>query len=544
MGRAALPSRAAPVLTALLLVAAGQAVAAATDGAVRLRHAVVRRVVEGDPGTVECVVENPSTAPCLVSDVCLGAVSVKKLTPNVVMWWDVVPNPTPPHGYSRVVVRLSRAWTWAPMTVTVAAEGGEVGSAVEPASAAPFEAITFDLDRNLVYAYLRSPPQATAPKSVCLDGAALPPEAWSCREAGADRLWAVAAKPPARLISGNRYLVEVDPGVGPTQFGFAQCRSGFPILPQGSVPAPATLGFDDRPLFSEFNPADVRPSTDREPCFLLAGDPVCHDMETHSWVGSAPEIVKRAQMARAKRPAASTFVLVSFPLPNLSYLCYGQIADLLGVNPYRFAAPGHDPLANRSWYALARRAQAPGPFLAMCEAFQPPGWRRPDHNELRAAVHAAVAAGAKGLIYYTAQGEDGFAVDPELCRAIAVLNAELRPLRGLLAIGCPARSAVCESAGVDVECIVAGHEGIVVFPFDTAFAGPRRTAEEHLTPRVLHDVPLRVSVPAGLKVESVKFGFPNAEPLRWESQPDRAIAFRLPRLQVCSPCLVSFAQAP
>lgn len=175
--------------------------------------------------------------------------------------------------------------------------------------------------------------------------------------------------------------------------------------------------------------------------YHLFNDPACEDVKNNLPLGGhAKKVIELAQKYREQDPVHPVSIYICEYMKPLNYFIYGELADVIMVNPYEVAYYGYSPEKDGYYVNLAKLASEPRLLYAIVEAFKDNNKKRnihrfPTYEEEFKIVESEINAGAKGLIYFMGNFEKncGYNNSPELLKAIGEMNSQINKKKsGLL----------------------------------------------------------------------------------------------------------------
>ncbi len=500
------------VLSALLGV-----IISPTDAAASLAvdYAYLRSAaLEYDCGTIHVYLKNPGETEVSIEQVWVNDVLMKDLPNDLAVWYQVLPNPVLPHKVADVMVRLAEQ-TAPPFNVRIeTSEGQTITESIEITIPPPPLRITYigfsdNLDR--VYVYLEN----TEDRSLSVDRVYLDTEnitslttiPW--RTLLPHRKDCIIANLERPLTQGEYISIKVTTKQGPMAQAVVRVLSFFPIT-SWDGDTRAELHFDSVPLKINY-PADPAQFEETrklgtQRAYYLFSDPSCTDKRNKAVLGtSAMEIIRRLQTCYEHDPLHPGFTHICEYRKKHGYFVYGEVWDLVFINPYQLVFYGKSPRENRYFARLGKKGCEPRPLMVIQEAFSDEeeisGSRFPTPEEERLIVYYEIAEGAKGVNYLVKHYGDngGYDANPELEAEIGRINWELRQLKPYLKIGDPVAIAETNEPEVTANTILCGDKAIVLILINEDYDSPSRGSSEQFEYRPKQDFEVTVHLPDWLQ---------------------------------------------
>jgi hypothetical protein len=456
------------------------------DVPARLLHDVKPERVTGmDPGTIHAYLFNGRDRPLDIRSILLNG-SEPGQASDLAYWAQAVPNPVAPGMVSDVMVKLKGQLVKGGEVRLTFADTGTMGFAVQPSM--PEVRVTyvgFSPDRRKVYLYCRNltqrtvtihgvelrPPGRTLTPSRGLPSLTIGSGELTCVVLTLDRplapgqyVWC-GVKTSGQLPWGEQYLA------GCTM---ARVYTRFPIQAFASDHRPE-LSFDADNFEMAFPESEGGwKSALRAPwykAYHVYDDPVCADGAEGKSLGStALEVAARAEACRRRDPVHPTMIYMCEFMKPASYFVYGEITDVVAIDPYSIVHDGATPWRNKDYMALAKAATEPRPLVVFPEAFMARNGsyvsgRYPTPEEERLSVYLQLAYGAKGIWYFMRESDKyfgGYDDQPALRDEIGRLNSELRILRPYLQMGEPVEWAKSLTSDAEAHAVLCGDQAVVV----------------------------------------------------------------------------------
>jgi len=222
-------------------------------------------------------------------------------------------------------------------------------------------------------------------------------------------------------------------------------------------------------------------------------DPTC---EPHSWETSAQDILHSMATCLAVDPLLPYYTHICQAGP-LSYSFFGELPDIVLVNPYRLNYRPVSPGKNADLVALSRTWADPRIVVAVPETFRTEGSRDILPNEIIFQVWGEISEGAKGVRYFTRRCTGGAGYDqmPGVDTAISRMNLDLQIVKPFLRIGDTFDFARADNASVRCRSILCGGDGIICVVFNDNYTVGAKTPTTWQSTR---SVKISVALPRGV----------------------------------------------
>ena len=238
----------------------------------------------------------------------------------------------------------------------------------------------------------------------------------------------------------------------------------------------------------------------------------CPTHATDSYHTSA-YLAMMAQRTVEKEPCWQSFIHACRSQPLRGLAMFGRIADCIRFNAQlktavAGAANDRDAVP---WtvYQLVRYAvasAAPSRALPMIPVEKDRSLfaaRAPLALEARQMVYAAVAAGAGGIAYRVMEKEWGKEARDQMIDDVTRVNHEIRQLRDYLAMGFPRPIASADDPKIQIACIDAAPEALVVILINHDVLRSPPEMPPSAKARQRKNVRISLDVPDGFDVEDV-----------------------------------------
>lgn len=229
----------------------------------------------------------------------------------------------------------------------------------------------------------------------------------------------------------------------------------------------------------------------------LIDEPDCADYSFRKSVGGnyfwscgavAPHLLERIQWLHEQDPRHFVLIQIDHTFRPYNWMSYSELCDVPAGHSYSLGKPGGlEAILN-----LLRRLKAcaePRPFYAVLQFTPVPigaAERFPAVEEMAWQQYAALAAGAKGAIYYIHSGSRNRAGHKrELWDGMAPLHRELAALHDVRYFAEPVDWARSALEGVEATALLAGERAVIIVLLDRqcdsspqGFRAPKRPRVE------------------------------------------------------------------
>jgi len=522
----------------------------ASGGLIVWSEAYYRKASDIDPGTIHFFLENRSNASVEVIDVLLDGESLRNAQGEAIYWYHITPNPVPPTTAADIMVKLVSPLS-NPVKVEVLTDKSPlpVARTVEPEPLKLHASyVAFSDDYRKAYVYVRNDTDVTLritrarafPMTISetsyIGGPILSPGEKAC----------LCLHFSEQVQRGQYILCQVSTEQGIQATHLVRAYTYFPIQAFGPDHR-SVLAFDAVNFDMDYPPTEEGFETgQKEPWFRayhLVDDPACKDAAPGKKLGStALEVIRRQRICWQRDPLRATLIYIcQFERP-LNYFVYGELTDLIAIDPYPIVLDHESPFRNAHWVSLAKRACEPRPLYTIPEAFHILGneyTRYPTPEELRLTVYLQIASGSKGIWYYTKNaGAGGYEANRPLEEEIGRINAELRKLRPYLKISDPMSLGEADSANVAVHTLLAGDKGMVVIVINKQCVSHPYEKQQPFIFQPQKNINLRLRLPASLDVTSIiEVDGDEERPVAFTKQHD-IVVLSLPHLSITKQLLL------
>ncbi len=495
-------------------------------------HAYIRKSHQFDRGAVHVFLKNPGVTAVEVEEVCLNGARLEDLPNATAVWTQVLPSPIPPGEVSDLTIMLPRAAAnyKLPLEVKVKLQTGEILTIPVDQVNGPFKITGSYFSDNLdqVYIYLQNTGQTSLiPRKVWLAGRDV---------TGQTRFLSRAIPPgeksllrvdlPTPLARGKYVSIRLETADGSIGQALVRAFSVFPITSYSNPDTRLELYFDPQPFHVKYQPAVSAAEIKALPpqtAWYLFSCPNCTDSEQNKpWGTSAVEIIKRAREFYRLDPSRPNHSHVCEAYKERAYFIYGEVCDIMFINPYEVVFHDRDPARNGYFAGLGKLACEPRPLMTIQEAFaRGPGAPFISPEQVRLGVYYQVAEGVKGISYYS---KNQYTKYPALEKEIGRINRELQAIKSYLKIGEPfVGLASVSRSEVVAKTVVAADKGLVVILINTGYRTAIRDGKRETTFTPQENFTVEVEVPGWLEIkQAVEIG-PETRPVQLQKKNGKII---------------------
>ena len=333
---------------------------------------------------------------------------------------------------------------------------------------------------------------------------------------------------PAPLARGKYVSVRLETAEGSIGQALVRAFSFFPITSYSNPDTRLEFSFDPQPFHVKCQPAASKKVIDlkslpAQSAWYLFSCPNCTDEDQcKPWGTSAVEIIKRAQETYRLDPSRPNHTHVCEAYKERAYFIYGEVCDIMFINPYEVVFHDRDPSRNGYFAGLGKLACEPRPLMTIQEAFAR-GQGAPfiSPEQVRLGVYYQVVEGVKGISYYS---KNQYTKYPALEQEIGRINRELQAIKAYLKIGESfAGLAVASRPEVLAKSIVAGDRGLVVILINTGYRTAIRDEKRETTFSPQENFTVEVAVPGWLEIkQAVEIG-PETRPVQLQKKKGKII---------------------
>jgi hypothetical protein len=479
-----------------------------------LDYAYIRIVHEFDCGTIHVFLKNPGETPLAIEKMYLNNTYLDNLPNETAVWTQVLPNPIPPKGISDVAIRLRyHADNYKPpFLVKMELSGNtQIEIPVQQINGSfKITGIYFNEKLNKVYVYVQNTgTQPLKPAKIILgtEDVTQTTRIYSPQiMPGEKGMLVISLEKPC--TKGEYLGVKI---IGETQEIAEAVVRVFPALfpiTSWDGDTRAELSFDPLPFHIPYDiiskPASIG-TANPDGTWLLMGCPNCSEIDAGKTLGTnANELIKRAKECYQSDPLSRpSNTHVCEAMKEIAYFIYGEVCDIMFINPYEIVFHAEDPNKDGYFAHLAKLACEPRPLMTIPEAFMEKG-PFPSPEEERLLVYYQIIEGIKGISYCYSAKEGGYKANPELEKEIGGINQELQRLKQYLKISEPFPGlAVSSDPKVLASTIVAGDSGLVLLLMNTDYTTEIKDGKRHTDFIPKKDFQVQIKVPNWLKIKKI-----------------------------------------
>lgn len=462
-----------------------------------------------DPGTIHVFIKNKSNNPISINKMSFNDNEMTSMPDDFILWHQMVPPIIAPDKQGDIVVKLKRE-PKRPVRIFVEFSNEDTLSMVinNVPIELKFSFIGFDRQTGKVYIYLENESEDNAKiyKLFVND------EDVTEQCNFTDGMTAPIGKTliiftPTKQLSYNTYVcfkVVTDKGIAESMI---RVYSYFPIATFGSDTR-EEMCFDTE--YFEINYSKNTTDFEKEKkkssnaLYHLLGDPACFDSDKRDYIGtSAKEIIENAKINYENDSSHGNFIYCCEWMKPYSYYVYGELTDVMVINPYEMFHGKNDPARNAYYTSIAKKVSEPKLLWTCPEAFSCYGSRFPTPLEERIIVYSEIAQGSKGIWYYVFDKEIGYLLDKNLENEIKQINWELRQVRDYILIGEPYELANTYNDSVVANTLLCGDKGIILIlqnkDYRSYFGDERNKFQYNRKEQFL----VEISVPKWMKIENI-----------------------------------------
>jgi len=441
-----------------------------------------KKVFSIDPGTIHFFLKNSGNEEVYIDKVYFNGKEIEEGEyTDEIYWWTQIPNTIPPGGIGNLMIKVKKIPS-IPLTIKIKLSNGGTLEKIFESIVPEFFRITsvkFNLNENKVYIYIENkfPYKVLKIKKIFIN----------CKDATGEvkkppyilplKKTLIVYKSAEKLIPGEylyiKILSEEEPSMEEIIAGtFVRIYDYFPIQSFGKDNRKEMFFNPDN--FDIHFPRDIKKFEEYRKLpyykvYHLLDDPVCRD-EKKGFLGAmVKEVIKRRKICWEKDRKHSTIIYICEYCKPLGYFVYGELVDIVAVDPYQLTYYNSPPEEDGCFVGLAKLASQPRKIISIPEAFKyitqkfPKGSKRyPTPEEERLIVYSEIANGATGLWYFTSSQKYGYRGSPRLEKEISSINKEMQLLKNFLNIGEPINIAKTDSQSVKADAILCGDKGIVI----------------------------------------------------------------------------------
>ena len=474
-------------------------------------YAYIRKAHQFDFGTIHIFLKNLGEKEITINKVFLNDICLENLPNESATWMQILPNPILPKDVSDLMIRLPKYvdnYTL-PFQVKIETNDGEkleipVGKAV---GSFKITGIYFNDNLDKVYIYL----QNTGKANLQIDKVYFGPEDVSpltkflSSEVDPEEKTCLITTLKKAFPQGKYLTVKIANTDGEIAESLVRVFSFFPIT-SWDGDTRTHLYFDPNPFHINYSlinkPEEIKELQSQSAWYLL-GCPNCTDLDLKKpWGNSANEIIKRAQKCYQIDPSRPSHTHVCEAYKEMAYFIYGEVCDIMFINPYEVVFHRENPEKNRYFAKLGKLACEPRPLMTIPEAFtMGTTGLFPSPEEERLTVCYQISEGVKGISYYLKRGYQNY---PELEQEIGKINQELQVLKPYLKIGEPfSNLAFSSEPKIIANTILSGNKGIVLILINKDYKTTVKEGKRYTAFSPKQNFPVGVKIPFGLNISKV-----------------------------------------
>jgi len=385
------------------------------------------------------------------------------------IWAYLWPNPVPPNSLAELRIQMAHRQARACKVTFVCEKEGALEAKVGPwGPPVRIASVGFSTLLDVIYLYVEN----SSGREETIDGFTLngkpvqPKDSWC----------------PERILAANKTLIAKIDVSGRFAWGDRVCvgvktSSGVLVMDHVRVMAGAVLGMEHGGPVWDADPSEKRTEAslqrlrglsdlsgiDDRPIIELFACPM-HQFRGHRRK-CGQHILNKGHEVLAEAPRALNSVhLCRVRLDEASFL-FGQIADVVKINPYFWPDKFHDSPREHSsqrYVRLVGLGASPRPVVTCMMAGSVDGKRPTTPEEVWLMFCYMLSRGAKGFLYRTRpdriEGEFGEAIR----RTCSHINGTVRLLREMIGIYHPWHRGECAEGRVEVNGLLAGDRGMVI----------------------------------------------------------------------------------
>ena len=401
-------------------------------------HAYLRKQhPEYDKGTIHLFLRNISPLTQSINKVWVNDEEITDEITDITIWKQFLPNAVPPGKTVDVMVKLA-----SPMSNLIKIEvedtnGYTYSRVIQPTpSDLRITYIGFEKNYKIIYVWVKNTGKEKQKiTSIFLDSTNVS-SFTKLKAIKADSKQCYKIKLKKALTQGEYISVKINGKEDVLAQTLIRVFSYFPVT-SWDGDTRQEYGFDSRSLLmgpvTEDKQFDQCKNAPWFKVYHLFNDPACEDVKNNLPLGGhAKKVIELAQKYREQDPVHPVSIYMCEYMKPLNYFIYGELADVIMVNPYEVAYYGYSPEKDGYYVNLAKLASEPRLLYAIVEAFKDNNKKRnihrfPTYEEEFKIVESEINAGAKGLIYFMGDFEKdcGYNNSPELLKAIGEINSQI-----------------------------------------------------------------------------------------------------------------------
>jgi len=483
------------------------------SNSLEIDYAYIRKVHQFDFGTIHVFLRNTGEKPVLVNKIFLNDTCLDNLPNESATWLQIVPNPVLPKDISDLMIKLSKHVDnyKLPLQIKVEAESETLKIPVAKINGSfKISGIYFSDNLDRVYIYLQNIGKGNLKPSQVFFGQENVTSLtdFLSLEIKPEEKGLLVTKLKGPLSQGKYLTVKILSEDGETAESLVRVSSLFPITSWDNDTR-KELGFDPYPFHINYSLINRPEEIKKLPpycAWYLLGCPNCTDLaQGKPWGNSAIEIIKRAQKCYQIDPTRPSHTHVCEAFKEIAYFIYGEVCDIMFINPYEVVFHSEDPQKNGYFARLGKLACEPRLLMTIPEAFtMGTTGPFPSPEEERFGVYYQISEGVKGISYFLRGSSSGYQTYPELEKEIGKINQELQIVKPYLKIGEPFPNLACSSnPAVLANTILAGDQGLVLILINKNYKTTVQEGKRHTNWVPQENFQVEVRLPEWLKVKKV-----------------------------------------
>lgn len=386
-----------------------------------------------------------------------------------IIWAYLWPNPIPPNGLAELRIQMANRLTRTCKVTFDCGEGGTLEAKVGPwAPPVRMASVGFPTSLDSIYLYVESQSERDELiEGLTLNGKTVPPkDLWIPERKLKPGTTALAKiKTPAELAWGDRVYLGLKPGRGQLVMESARVMTGVVLGMEGGRGVwdlKPNEGLAEPTLRRLPRPSDLT-AAGPMPIFEIFACPM-HQFQGHRRK-CGRHILDRSLEILAQAPKALNCVhLCRVRLDEAAFL-FGQVADVMKINPYFWPEKFHDSPREHSsqrYVRLVGLGASPRPVVTCMMAGSVDGKRPTTPEEVWLMFCYLLSRGSKGFLYRgrpnRIEGEFG----REILRTCTEINDTVRSLRAFIEICHPWYRGESADGKAEVNGLLAGDKGMVI----------------------------------------------------------------------------------
>ncbi len=534
------------------------------EPSIKIDNMYFKKVHSDDPGTIYIFLTNATKEEIKVDKLHMNDIEIKEgQMTDKIYWWTQIPNSILPDKTGSLIIKIKNDFLL-PVKLKLELSNGEIlVQKIEPIVPEFFRitSVSFDLKENKIYIYVENnfPSKPIEIKNIIINGENVTK---ATKKLGKFILpgekGCIIYKGSENLIPGEYVYIKVTTTNAIVTERLVKIYSYFPIQDFGKDNRKEMFFNED--TFDIHFPTDLKEFEEYKSLpyykvYHLFDDPTCNDEKKGYLGANAKEVIKRRKICWEKDPIHPTMVYICEFSKPLGYFIYGELVDIVAVDPYELTYYSNPPEMDGEYVKIAKKAGLPRPVVAIPEAFRyvtpkfPKGSKRfPTSEEERLIVYSEIAEGAKGLWYYVSSGTHGYKNSPELEKEIGEINKEIQYLKGYLVIGEPMNIAETDSQSVKADGIFCGDKGIVIIlrngDYKTTLDKEKNKWETTVEDPGKINIIVKLPMAHSYQIESIESINDRRKLLFKRDFTDRRIIIEKDKVKIAEPVLIKFKEGP